>query len=172
MLTCGYGFRRTGRTLSIDLRIRRSGVNGGPCSLTLERQTPWPLWRGGEDRSGAFGRWRNRWMRATAKGRQIGSKRMIMPDTCPDRGSRWSFRRSGCCSGRSVKPSTQPALVRTRHLPLLLARGSRRDQDHPVRSNAKAKSPAGAAQPTHRCPSRRAGSIPQRERSTQEPDRC
>ena len=31
--------------------------------------------------------------------------------------------------------------------------GSRRDQDHPVRSNAEAQRPASAAQPTHRCPS-------------------
>ena len=87
--------------------------------------------------------------RGTAKGRQIGSKRLIMPDTCPDRGSRWSFRRSGRCSGRSVKPSADPRLVRTRHLLILLARGSRRDHDHPVR-NAEAQSPTGAAQSAHR----------------------
>jgi len=53
----------------------------------------------------------------------VSSKRSIMPDRCPDRGSSWSFRRSGRCSRRSVKPSADPTLVRTRHLPLLLARG-------------------------------------------------
>ena len=31
-LTCGYGFRRTGRTLSIDLRIRRSLEGNGQLS--------------------------------------------------------------------------------------------------------------------------------------------
>ena len=78
----------------------------------------------------------------------------ILPDTCPDRRSGWSFRRSGRSSRRSVKPSADPTLVRTRHLPLLPARGSRRDQDHAVRSNAEDQSPAGTAQPAHRCPSR------------------
>jgi len=78
---------------------------------------------------------------------------VILPDTRPDRGSGWSFRRSGRYGRRSVKPPADPTLVRTQHLPLLLARGSRRDQDHPVRSNAEAQSPAGAAQPAHRCPS-------------------
>ncbi len=49
----------------------------------------------------------------------------------------------------------QPALVRTRHLPLLLARGKSPPQSRlPVRSNAEAQSPAGAAHPAHRCPSR------------------
>ena len=62
--------------------------------------------------------------------------------------------RSGNICQRSVKPSADSTLVRTRHLPLLLARGSRRDQDHPVRSNAEAQSPEGAAQPARRCPSR------------------
>jgi len=47
---------------------------------------------------------------------------VILPDTCPDRGSGWSFRRSGRYSRLSVKPSAQPALVRTRYLPSLLAR--------------------------------------------------
>ena len=42
-----------------------------------------------------------------------------------------------------LKRSADPTLVRPRHLPLLPARGSRRDQDHPVRSNAEAQSPAG-----------------------------
>jgi hypothetical protein len=93
-------------------------------------------------------------MRLRGEGSLTGSKRLILPDTCPDRDSGWSFRRSGRYSRRSVKPSADPTLVRTRHLLLLLARGSRRDQDHPVRSNAEAQSPAGAAQPAHRCPSR------------------
>jgi hypothetical protein len=44
---------------------------------------------------------------------------------------------------RAQKPSADPTLVRTRHLPPLLARGSHRDQDHAVRSNAEAQSPAG-----------------------------
>jgi hypothetical protein len=36
--------------------------------------------------------------------RQTGSKRLIMPDTCADRSSDWSFLRSGHYSRRSVKP--------------------------------------------------------------------
>ena len=63
------------------------------------------------------------------------------------------------------KPSATPSMIRTGHLPLVLAWGSRRDQDHPVRSN-EAQSPAGAAQPAH-SPSRVPGSIPQREHSAQ-----
>jgi hypothetical protein len=51
------------------------------------------------------------------------------------------FALSRPCRGGSVKPSADPALVRTRHLPLLSARESRRDQDHPVRSNEEAQSP-------------------------------
>ena len=65
---------------------------------------------------------------------------------------RWNSlrRRSGLRSGW---PGCCPMFVRIRHLPLLLARGSPRDQD-PVRSNAQDQSPAGAAQPAHRRPSR------------------
>lgn len=40
----------------------------------------------------------------------------------PRSGFSGSFRRSGRCSRRSAKPSAQPMLVRTRHLPPLLAR--------------------------------------------------
>jgi hypothetical protein len=78
---------------------------------------------------------------------------VILSDTCPDRGSGWSFRRSGRYGRRSVKPLADPTLVRTRHLPLLLARGSRRDQD-PRPQQRRGSSPVGAAQPVHRCPSR------------------
>ena len=62
-------------------------------------------------------------MRWRGEGSLTGSKRLILPDTCPDRDSGWSFRRSGRYSRRSVKPSADPTLVRTRHLLLLLARG-------------------------------------------------
>jgi hypothetical protein len=65
--------------------------------------------------SGAFARW---WR---GEGSLTGSKRLILPDTCPDRDSGWSFCRSGRYSRRSAKPSAQPTLVRTRHLPPLLA---------------------------------------------------
>jgi hypothetical protein len=37
-MTCGYGLRRTGRTLSIGLRIRRLGVRVPPS--TSERASP------------------------------------------------------------------------------------------------------------------------------------
>ena len=45
-----------------------------------------------------------------AKSRQICFKCLIMPDTCPDRGSRQSFRRSGRYSRRSVKPLARPTV--------------------------------------------------------------
>ena len=46
------------------------------------RPSPCLLWGGGDGRSGVCGRWRKD-DEGRAKGRQIGSKRLIMPDTCP-----------------------------------------------------------------------------------------
>ena len=40
------------------------------------------------------------------------------PDTCPDRGSAWSFRSSSRYGRGSVKPSATPSVVRIHHLPL------------------------------------------------------
>jgi hypothetical protein len=97
---------------------------------------------------------------------------MIRPDTRPDGATAKPLRRSKRLGRRTVKPPAGPTLVRTQHLPLLLARGSRRDQDHPVRSNAEAQSPAGAAQLAHRCHLGMPGVNRQRERSTQKPDEC
>jgi hypothetical protein len=39
------------------------------------------------------------------RGRRTDSKRLILPDTCPDRGSSRRFRRSGRCGSRCVRPS-------------------------------------------------------------------
>jgi hypothetical protein len=41
-LTGGYGLRRTGRTLSIDLRIRRLGVRVPPNALQVRGALPHP----------------------------------------------------------------------------------------------------------------------------------
>jgi hypothetical protein len=49
-LTCGYGFRSTGRTLRADLRIRRLGVRIPPSAPKLEpflgiiQLTVWIIW--------------------------------------------------------------------------------------------------------------------------------
>ena len=84
---------------------------------------------------------------------------------------RWNSlrRRSGLRSGW---PGCCPMFIRIRHLPLLLARGSPRDQD-PVRSNATGPKPcrrcsAGTSPPISGClaPSR------SQEHSTQKPGQC
>ncbi len=111
-------------------------------------------------------------MTGAARGRQTGSKRLILPDTCPDQGSGWNFRRSRRYGRRSVKPSAQPTLVRTRHLPLLLARGSRRDQDPLSAATQRIKALQALLSRHIAAHLGMPGSIPQRERSTQKPDQC
>lgn len=76
-----------------------------------------------------------------------------------------------CRQEQSENRRLTPMLVRTRHLPLLMARGKSRDQDHPGRSNARAQSAAGAAQGRYiTAHLGMTGSILLRERSTQKPD--
>ena len=69
----------------------------------------------------------------------------------------------------AVKPSAGPALIEPDICPAR-RRESHRDQSHFVRGNAGTQSPAGAAQPAHRFPSREAWHRPLWERSTQKPD--
>ncbi len=47
------------------------------------------------------------------RGPSDGPEHLSLPDTCPDRGSGWSFRSSSRYGRRSVKPSAQATLVRT-----------------------------------------------------------
>ena len=106
------------------------------------------------------------------RGPSDGSERFSLPDTCPDWGSGWSFR-SSSCYGRGLENVGGGPYVRSnQNLPFLLARGSRRDQDHSVRSNAEAQA-CRRCSAVHRCPSRHARPQARRgKRSTQEPDDC
>ena len=91
--------------------------------------------------------------RATASPPGEGWRARCVPDTCPDRGSRWDFRRSARCSGRSVKPRLTPRWLGPDSCPFCRL-GKPPRSDHPDHSNAEAQNPAGAAQSAHRCPSR------------------
>jgi hypothetical protein len=78
-----------------------------------------------DSRSGAFGRWHND--EGAAKGCQIGSERWIIP-ICAQIGVPVEIPADQDAVVAGLKPSGHPTLVRTRHQPLRLARGSRRDQ--------------------------------------------
>jgi hypothetical protein len=97
------------------------------------------------------------------------ASKVILPDMCPDRGSSWSFRRSSRYGRRSVKPSANPTLVRTRHLPLLLAWGSRRDQDPLSAATLGLKALQALLSRHIAARLGMPGSNPQREPSTQKP---
>jgi hypothetical protein len=136
------------------------------------------LCRGGDARSSAFGRQRDRDHGGAGAGPSDGPERLSLPDTCPDRGSGWSLRSSSRYGRRSVKPSADATLVRTRHLPLLLAQGksprsrpSRRQQRRGSKPCGRCS--AGASLPISGClaPSRsgnaalRARPVPTRQNS-------
>ena len=95
----------------------------------------------------------------------------------------------GDCAGRSPADRGKLGMKRSlmvegKGIPLgrVLAPANRHDSpllvvtldklDDPVRSNAEAQSPAGAAQPAHRCHLGMPRVTRQRERSTQKPDEC
>jgi hypothetical protein len=111
------------RSLADTRTAGQTAQQPGRSSSQADRGVPLP-WAAlsGDVRSDAFGRRRSRSL-GRGEGPSDRLRELDHARHVPRSGFRWTFPQIRTLWSQSVKPSADPTLVRTRHLPLLLSRG-------------------------------------------------